>query len=196
MFFNTTTMIAFLPAFLVVNILLLVPYNNFFHSKPVWRVFFNEITQIPHSTTARKNKSKVSSNSIWISLCNVCMTMIMVVWRVQWSFIKNELVWCWGKGVGFYNLQNAFDDVLWRHGKLFGIQQPLHYIILNAGFILYINKNHVTGMLKLIKTNCWTSQKCLSKVNPEHQTYINYENKLNHCFTDHLFKRSVTWTSV
>ena len=96
-----------------------------------------------------KKKSKVSSNSVWISLCNVYMTMMMVVWRVQWSFIKNELVWCCGRGVRFYNLQNAFDDVLWRYGKLFGIQQPLHCIILNAGFILYINKNHVTHMLKL-----------------------------------------------
>ena len=172
MLFKTTTIIAFLPTFLGVNMLLLVPYNNFFHSKPVWKIFFYEITQIPHSTTPWKKKSKVSSNSVWISLCNVCMTMIMVVWRVQWSFIKkNKFVWCCGRGVGFYNLQNAFNYVLWRHGKLFGIQQPLHCIILNAGFILYINKNHVTHMLKLIKTNsshCWTRQKCLSKVNPEH----------------------------
>ena len=92
MFFKTTTIIAFLPTFLGVNMLLLVPYNNFFHSKPVWKIFFYEITQIPHSTTPWKKKSKVSSNSVWISLCNVCMTMIMVVWRVQWSFIKKKRV--------------------------------------------------------------------------------------------------------
>ena len=48
----------------------------------------------PPPTSCTKKSQMVSSNSDWISLCNMCMTMIMVVQREQSSFIlkKNKLL--------------------------------------------------------------------------------------------------------